>query len=65
MSSTDPARWLDAHPDAKWAVETFYATGDDSTSQGWEDTAALIGLILPPECAEGRCLHAEELEPEP
>ena len=56
-TGADPARWLDAHPDAKRAVETFYATGDEATSQGWEDTAALIGLILPPECTEGRCEH--------
>ena len=60
MSGTDTARWLDAHPDAKRAVETFYATGDDATSQGWEDTAALISLILPPECAEGHCGHSPQ-----
>lgn len=53
----DLIAFLDAHPDAKWAIETFYATGDDATSQGWEDTAALISLILPLECAEGRCGH--------
>jgi hypothetical protein len=60
MSSEERKRWLDAHPDAGWAIETFYATGDDSTSQGWEDTAALIGLILPPECAAARCGHQPE-----
>ncbi len=54
---SDRARWLDAHPGAKQAFETFCATGDESTSQGWEDTAALISPILPAECLEGRCEH--------
>lgn len=53
----DLIAFLDAHPDARWAIKTFFATGDDATSQGWEDTAALISLILPPECREGRCEH--------
>lgn len=57
MSGAGFPEWLEAHPDAKQAVETFYATGDDRTSQGWEDTAALISLLLPPECLEGRCEH--------
>ena len=51
--------WLDSHPDARWAIETFFATGNDSTSQGWEDTAALIALILPPACMEGNCHHGK------
>jgi hypothetical protein len=55
VSGTDYFRWLDAHPDARWAIETFYTTKDPADSQGWEDTAALLGLILPAECAEGRC----------
>ena len=55
--STDLARWLDAHPDARWAVEAFYATEDEADSQGWEDTSALLGLILPAGCTEGTCGH--------
>ena len=55
--SADLARWLDAHPDARWAVEAFYATPDPRDSQGWEDASALLGLILPAECMEGRCGH--------
>ena len=55
--STDLARWLDAHPDARWAVEAFYATPDPRDSQGWEDASALLGLILPAGCTEGTCGH--------
>jgi hypothetical protein len=50
--------WLTAHPEAKWALETFCFTGDESTSQGFEDTAALIRLILPSECMAGTCGHS-------
>jgi hypothetical protein len=49
--------WLAAHPDAKQALEIFCFTGDEATSQGFEDTAALIRLILPPECMAGTCEH--------
>ena len=56
-TGADYFRWLDAHPDARWAIEAFCATPDPRDSQGWEDTSALLGLILPAGCMEGNCGH--------
>jgi hypothetical protein len=56
-------RWLAAHPDARRVLETFCFTGDEATSQGFGDTAALIRLLLPPECAAGTCGHEPPVLP--
>ena len=56
MGAVD-ASWLDAHPDARAVVGTFFATDDPAASQGWEDTSALLRLILPAECFAGCCEH--------
>jgi len=48
--------WYARHPDAWWAVKTFYfGDGDPERSQGWEDTSALLQLMLPPDCLNGKC----------